>query len=162
MTIEKHWPVSRSNLSRTARVSWVSRCYESHFIARSLTNIGNTNGINAVYANVYSLINMRRRRRFLTWVYVIQQHGSTWSKLNWSNHIFAINTQYPLHRQITLPMLHIIQRFHNDHLIWIKTPVLKLLLKERSADIRWVVQLARSVVVQDLCKYTRMPWDVNL
>ena len=57
----------------------------------------------------------------------------------------------------------IIYIFDKDHLIRVKPPVLKLLFEERSADVRWVVQLPSPVVVQDLGKYPRMPFkDVNL
>ena len=50
-----------------------------------------------------------------------------------------------------------------DHLVGVEPPVLKFLFEERSTDVRWVVQLPRPVVVQDLGKYPRMPLeDVNL
>ena len=71
-------------------------------------------------------------------------------------------TEYPLQQFWKITKKYVFW-LDKDHLIRVKPPVLKLLFEERSADVRWVVQLPRPVVVQDLGKYPRMPFeDVNL
>ena len=113
----------------------------------------------------------KQKRMKLTWVYVIQQQGSTWSNQNSSNHRFLsthnrIPTPAILEKYKKLSFIFIyIYNFwlDKDHLVGVEPPVLKFLFEERSTDVRWVVQLPRPVVVQDLCKYPRMPFkDVNL
>ena len=48
------------------------------------------------------------------------------------------------------------------HLIGVKTPELQLLFKERATHIAGVVQLACTVVVQDLCKHHWVPGTSSL
>ena len=48
------------------------------------------------------------------------------------------------------------------HLIGIKSPVLEFGLEQRAADIRGIVQFARTVVVQYLGEHTRMSIEVEL
>jgi hypothetical protein len=42
-------------------------------------------------------------------------------------------------------------------LVGVQPPVLQLLLKERAAHVRGIVQLSRPVVVQDLSEHAGMP-----
>jgi hypothetical protein len=42
-------------------------------------------------------------------------------------------------------------------LVGVQPPVLQLLLEERAAHVRRIVQLSRPVVVQDLSEHARMP-----
>ena len=51
---------------------------------------------------------------------------------------------------------------YNTDLVAVQAPVLQLLLKQGSAHIGGVVQLASPVVVEDLTEHTRMPGNEKI